>query len=79
MNDEVVTVGRPDVLWRVERAGQPMIECLSAATADGRFRVWLVQEGWKEVSAVFVEPSEGVQWALNMERELVAQGWTKAP
>jgi hypothetical protein len=43
----------------------------------GRYAVWLVRDGVQETPSVFKSTAVGMQWAVDVLRELTDEGWTK--
>jgi hypothetical protein len=71
-------VGRPALIWRVERAGSPSIDCLAGLTATGEYQVWLVRNGRVQTITTFPTAEAGIGWALEKQWALVADGWSTA-
>jgi len=71
-------IGRPTVLWRLERPLHADVECLSGELENGNYQVRIMRGGDEYLSKVFPHPGDAMRWALGIEREMIAQGWTKA-
>jgi hypothetical protein len=70
-------VGRPALLWRLERRDAEPIECLAGELTDRRYRVRILRDGSEHAAETFSTPGAGVKWGLEMERALVEEGWTR--
>ena len=70
-------VGRPALVWRANHGAHSTVECLAAMVVDGRYRVWLVRDGTEQAASLFESTAVGIQWALDMLRDLTDQGWAK--
>ncbi len=69
--------GRPTTLWQVDHPDRGTQDCLAGITTDGRVLVRIVQLGKEVQSQIFGDAAAAVQWALELESTLLAQGWEK--
>ena len=72
-------VGRPELIWTLERHDGARLLCFFAATSDGWLRVWVLAADTTEMHGeLFHLPADAMQWALALEAKYVQEGWTPA-
>ena len=69
-------VGRPAPLWSRVR-GHERLDCLAGASADGRYRVLVVQNGITVETHTFTDAVRGLRWAVDAELRFVDDGWNR--
>ena len=55
------------------------MEYIAGELNDGRFLVRILRGGTEQKSDTFTGASAGVAWAVEIERELLDDGWTRSP